>query len=175
MTAFKEFAMRYYPAALALSLLVGVTASVSEAGDYVADPRAAALVTQGQAQLDAGKTADAIDSFEAALAVDPGYTDIYLDLAAAARKDGMQGKAIHYYRVALETQPDNLAAIAGEGAALAEKGAVEKAKRNLAKLETMCGSTCPEAQSLATAIQNIPAPKVVTAEAVTPDPVVTQN
>ena len=87
----------------------------------------------------------------------------------------MQGKAIHYYRVALETQPENLAAISGEGEALAEKGAVEKAKRNLAKLESMCGSNCAEAQALATTIQNLPAPKVVTAEAVTPDPVVTQN
>ncbi|WEK47194.1 MAG: tetratricopeptide repeat protein [Candidatus Andeanibacterium colombiense] len=167
--------MRYFPAALALSLLVAVTASVSEAGVYAADPRAVALVAQGRSLLDAGKTADAIDSFEAALAVDPGYTDVYLDLAVAARKDGMQGKAIHYYRVALETQPDNLAAISGEGEALLEKGAVEKAKRNLAKLESMCGEKCAQTKALAVAIQHAPAPKVVTAEAVTPDPVVTQN
>ena len=128
-----------------------------------------------KAQLDAGKTSDAVDSFEAALAVDPGYTDIYLDLAEAARKDGMQGKAIHYYRVALTVQPDNLAAISGEGEALLEKGAVEKAKRNLAKLETMCGGNCREAKELASAIDNAPRAALVTAEAVTPDPVVTKN
>ena len=167
--------MRYFPAACALSLLVAVTASVGEASPYVADPRAAALVAQGRAQLDAGKTSDAVDSFEAALAVDPGYTDIYLDLAEAARKDGMQGKAIHYYRVALTVQPDNLAAISGEGEALLEKGAVEKAKRNLAKLETMCGGNCREAKELASAIDNAPRAALVTAEAVTPDPVVTTN
>jgi Tfp pilus assembly protein PilF len=152
-----------------------VTASVGQAGDYVADPRAAALVTQGRSMLEAGKTSDAIDAFEAALAVDPGYVDVYLDLAEAARRNGMQGKAIHYYRVAQKDQPENLAAISGEGEALAEKGAVEKAKRNLAKLETMCGDKCTETQALATAIQNVPPPKVVTAEAVAPDPVVTQN
>lgn len=167
--------MRYYPAAIALSLLVAVTASVGQAGDYMADPRAAALVAQGHSLLNEGKNTEAIDAFEAALAVDPGYTDVYLDLADAARREGMQGKAIHYYRVALEVQPENLAAISGEGKALLEKGAVEKAKRNLAKLETMCGENCEEAQSLATAIQNVPPPKIVTAEAVSPDPVVTQN
>jgi Tfp pilus assembly protein PilF len=175
MSALKEFAMRYYPAAVALSLLVAVTASMGQAGDYTADPRAAALVSQGRSLLEAGKITEAIDSFEAALAVDPGYTDVYLDLAEASRREGMQGKAIHYYRVALETQPENLAAISGEGEALVEKGAVEKAKRNLTKLETMCGDKCAETQALASAIENVPAAKVVTAEAVTPDPVVTQN
>ena len=44
--------------------------------------------------------------------------------------------------------PENLAAISGEGVALVEKGAVEKAKRNLAKLESLCGSTCPETRDL---------------------------
>lgn len=167
--------MRYYPAAIALSLLVAVTASVGQAGDYAADPRAAALVSQGRSLLEAGKTADAIDAFEAALAVDPGYSDVYLDLAEASRLEGMQGKAIHYYRAAQERQPDNFAAISGEGEALVEKGAVEKARRNLTKLETMCGESCAETQALATAIERVPPPKILTAEAVTPDPVVTQN
>lgn len=167
--------MRHYPAALALSLLFAVSASVGQASDYVADPRASALVTEGRSLLDTGKTAEAIDAFEAALAIDPGYSDIYLDLADAARRDGMQGKAIHYYREALERQPDNLAAISGEGEALVEKGAVEKARRNLSKLESMCGENCAEAQKLAEAIQRTPAPKILAAEAITPDPVVTQN
>lgn len=167
--------MRHYPAAIALSLLVAVTASVGEAGEYAPDPRAAALVSQGRSQMEAGKTAEAIDSFEAALAVDPGYSAVYLDLGEASRAEGMQGKAIHYYRAAQVREPDNLAAIKGEGEALVEKGAVEKAKRTLAKLETMCGDRCAEVQELASAIQNVPPPKILTAEAVTPDPVVTQN
>ncbi len=167
--------MRYYPAALALSLLAAVTASVGQAGDYQADPRAAALVSEGRSMLDMGKSADAIDAFEAALAIDPGYSDIYLDLAEAARLEGLQGKAIHYYRAAQEREPSNLAAISGEGEALVEKGALEKAKRNLTKLETMCGDTCAETQALAEALQNVPPPKILTAEAVTPDSVVTQN
>ena len=38
----KEFAMRFAPAAAALSLLVAVTASVGMAGDRAPDPRSAA-------------------------------------------------------------------------------------------------------------------------------------
>ena len=135
--------MRFAPAAAALSLFLATTASVTSAQQREADPRAAALIEQGDALLAAGNTQGAIDSYEAALAVDPGYTPIFIDLAEAARQDGLQGKAIRYYREALERDPGNFAAISGEGEALVEKGALEKAKRNLARLESLCGSSCP--------------------------------
>lgn len=140
--------MRFAPAAAALSLFLATTASVTSASDREADPRAVALINQGQAALEAGETQAAIDSFEAALAVDPAYTPIFLNLAEAARRDGLQGKAIRYYREALERDPDNFAAISGEGEALVEKGAVERAQRNLARLESLCGSSCPETLAL---------------------------
>lgn len=175
MSALREFAMRYYPAAIALSLLVAVSASMGQASKYKPDQRAVALVTEGRALLEAGEVQEAIGAFEAALAVDPGYSAIYLDLAEAARADGLQGKAIHYYRTALEREPANLAALTGEGEALVERGAMEKAKANLAKLESLCGKTCAEAQTLASAIAAGPKPQVLTAEAVTPEPAVTQN
>ena len=167
--------MRYTPAALALSLLAAVTASVSYGAERQPDPRAAALVAEGKSELAAGQIQAAIDSFEAALAIDPAHTPVYLDLAEAARQSGLQGKAIHYYRAALERDPNNLAAISGEGEALLEKGAIEKARRNLAQLESICGSDCEEARVLAAAIARGPQPTVLTAEAVTPDTVVTQN
>lgn len=167
--------MRYMPAAIALSLLAAVTASVGDAAPRNADPRAVELVAQGKALLNSGETQHAIDSFEAALAVDPAYSDVYLELAEAARKEGLQGKAIHYYREALETEPNNLAAISGEGEAMVEKGAVAKAEENLAKLKSMCGEGCNETQELAAAIAAGPQQKVLTAEAVTPEPTVTQN
>lgn len=144
--------MRFAPAAAALSLLFATTASVTSAQDREADPRAAALVMQGQAALAAGDTQGAIDAFEAALAVDPGHTPIFLELAEAARQDGLQGKAIRYYREALARDPGNFAAISGEGAALVEKGAVEKAKLNLARLQSLCGDNCPETVALQTTI-----------------------
>lgn len=167
--------MRYFPAALAFSLLVAVTASVGQAGTYQPDPRSVALAEQGREQLALGEVDAAIDYFEAALALDPGHSEVYLGLAEAVRGHGLQGKAIHYYRAALTREPGNLAAISGEGEALVEKGALEKAKRNLAKLESMCGTNCEETQALAAAIAAGPPVQVLTAEAVTPDPVITQN
>lgn len=168
--------MRYYPAALALSLLAGVTASMGQArnADPV-DPRAQVLLHNGRSLLAQGQVAEATDQFEAALAVDPGYLGTYLALADAARKDGLQGKAIHYYRVALLRDPNNLAAISGEGGALVEKGAVEKARKNLARLEGLCGKRCTETQALAAAITTGPQPKVMSAEAVKPEPTIETN
>jgi tetratricopeptide (TPR) repeat protein len=171
----KEFVMRYLPAALALSLMAAVTASIGQAAPHEANPRAVELVAQGKAQLAAGNTQQAVDSFEAALTVDPAYSDVYLQLAQAARDEGLQGKAIHYYQQALAREPNNLAAISGEGEALVAKGAVAKAQANLAKLKSMCGNGCDEAQQLAAAIAAGPKPKVLTAEAVSPEPKVTQN
>jgi Tfp pilus assembly protein PilF len=174
-SALKEFAMRYYPAALALSLLAAVTASASFGATSEPDPRAAHLIEEGRLALDAGQPQAAVDAFEAALAVDPAYTPIYLELARAARHEGLQGKAIHYYREALQQDPANFAALSGEGEALVEKGAIEKARRNLTKLQSLCGQTCSETQTLASSIEAGPKQPLLTAEAVQPQAVITQN
>lgn len=166
--------MRYMPAALALSAMLAVTASVGHSAPPPLDTRAATLVAQGRAALAAGEADKAIDAFEAALAVQPGHVAIYLNLAEATRKQGLQGKALHYYRDALALDPDNTYAIAGEGEALVEKGAVEKAKRNLTRLQQLCG-TCQPAAELGAAIQRGPAPQMVTADQVKSEPVVTTN
>jgi tetratricopeptide (TPR) repeat protein len=172
----KDLLMRYTPAALALSLLVAVTSSVSfSAPSKPLDARASALLAQGRAELAAGRVNEAVDAYEAALTVAPGTTQILLDLAEATRRQGMQGKALHYYREALENEPGNLLAISGEGAALAEKGAIEKARRNLSRLQGLCGSNCEATRELSAAIAQGPAPRVVSAEAAKPQPVVSEN
>jgi len=167
--------MRFAPAAMALSLAVALTASVGAGAEREADPRAATLIAEGRAALAADQPQRAIDAFEAALTVDPGYTPIFLELARASRVEGLQGKAIHYYREALVRDPGNLAAISGEGEALAEKGAIEKAKANLAKLKSMCGDGCVETRDLAAAIQRGPRVPVLAAEAVMPETKVSQS
>lgn len=167
--------MRFAPVAAALSLLLAVQASVGTAEELMPDPRAAMLIADGRAALSDGQPQKAIDAFEAALAIDPAYTPIFLELAEAARREGLQGKAIKYYRETLNRDPDNFAAISGEGAALVEKGAIEKAKINLSRLESLCGADCTETKLLASAIARGPQPKVLRAEAVMPEAVVSQN
>ena len=167
--------MRFSPPAAALSLALALTASVAWSAPPPVTARAQALVNEGRAALAAGQADNAVDAFEAALTLQPGHPAILVALAEATRKQGMQGKALHYYREVLAGDPQNLSAIAGEGQALVEKGAVEKAKRNLTKLQGLCGNSCGEAQALAAAIARGPAERVVTAEAVTPKPVANPN
>lgn len=168
--------MRYTPAAVALAVLFAVTSSIGQgAPPRPLDPRAAALVAQGRQALAAGNADAAIDAYEAALAVQPGHVAIVLNLAEATRKQGLQGKALHYYRMALKIDPDNQFAIAGEGSTLVEKGALEKAKRNLSRLNQLCGGDCAATRELAAAIQKGPAPQVVTAEQIQAKPEVGTN
>ncbi len=168
--------MRYYPAALALSLLAGVSASSGHSAPPQAlDPRAASLLAQGEGDLAAGRLDEAVNAYEAALTIQPGSVEVLLGLANVTRRQGMQGKALHYYREALVVDPQNLSAISGEGAALVEKGAVEKARRNLARLQGLCGTNCAATRQLAAVIAKGPAPRMVTADAVKPAPVVTEN
>jgi len=157
--------MRFAPVSLALSLVLAISASVGHsAPGEVLDPRAVTLEGAGRTALATGDVDKATDAFEAALAVQPGSGLITLDLAEAARRQGMQGKALHYYRRVLANDPQNIDAIAGEGEALAEKGAVDKARTNLARLETLCGAGCSAAQRLNAAIAKGPTTKVVSAE-----------
>lgn len=168
--------MRYAPVAVALSLVVGITGSMGSAkSSAIVDPRAEALIRDGRAALTRGDVGTATDSFEAALAIDPSSPSPFIGLADAARRDGLQGKAIRYYREALERDPNNVIAISGEGGAMVEKGALEKARRNLARLEGLCGKGCVETSDLAAAIARGPAPRVISAEAVKPVPKIESN
>ena len=168
--------MRYYSAALALSLLAGVSASVGHSAPArQPDPRVAALLAQGRGELDAGRIDAAIDVYEAALTIQPGEVAVLLELAAATRRQGMQGKALHYYRLALANEPQNVTAISGEGVALVEKGAVERARRNLVRLRGLCGENCDATRSLSAALAKGPAPRMVSADTIKPEPVITEN
>ncbi|HKX80437.1 MAG TPA: tetratricopeptide repeat protein [Novosphingobium sp.] len=168
--------MRYTPVALALALVAAVSSSVIHSAPGVSlDPKAAALVAHGRAELAAGRVDPALDAFESALVISPGSVAVLVSLAEAQRAQGLQGKALHYYREALEADPRNLVAIAGEGEALAEKGALEKARRNLARLKGICGGDCREVRELAAVIERVPAQRIVSADAARPAPVVSDN
>jgi len=159
--------MRFAPAVAALSLALAVTASAGRPSEPVADPRVAVMIEQGRLALAQGDANAAIDAFETALALDPGHTPIFLEMAEAARAQSLQGKAIRYYREALARDPANFAAISGEGEALVEKGAIEKAKRNLAQLQSLCGEDCVETLALQATIRKGMQTRVAVGEAET--------
>ena len=61
-----------------------------------------------------------------------------------------------------------------QGTALAEMGALDKARRNLAQVQGLCGQDCAAAQALAAAIARGPKPQVAAA-VIKPQSVVTTN
>ena len=160
--------MRLTPVVLAVTI---AAATMSSAGstqrpDDQIDPRSAALVQQAQGHATAGRNDEAIDFFETALAVDPRNRQAYLGLAAVARAQRLPGKAIGYYADALRIEPNDIAALAGQGEAYVQRGAVARAQRNLDRVRELCGRTCPQANQLAAVIQR--GPPVETAQSQAP-------
>jgi len=164
--------MRFTPAGIALAL---VLATVSSAGqgqraDADIDPRSAELVAKGDAAHKAGKLETAIDYYETALAVDPRNKAGFIGLAKVSQAQGLPGKAIRFYREVLTTEPNDVAALAGQGDAMVQKGAVEKARENLAKIKSICTDNCSAGTELAAVIAKGPPPAVLSAQATTTAP-----
>ena len=165
--------MRYTPVAVAaaLTLLTVTTAVQGQRAASAIDPRSVALLARGQAAQTAGDLDGATDLLETAVAVDPRNRAAFIVLAQIAQTRGLPGKAIRRYREALSLDPNDVAALRGQGEALVAKGAVTRAKDNLARLHTVCAKqACPEVAALSAAIAK--GPPVVTA-AVVPAPPVT--
>lgn len=151
-------------AAAALALLSVSTSLNAQRADDQIDARSVALLERGKAARAAGDLDTANGLIESALAVDPRNRAGYLALAEIARAQGLPGKAIRFYREALTLEPNDQAALRGQGEAMVQKGAVERAKENLARLKTLCGN-CADATQLAAAIAKGP-PATATAQVV---------
>ena len=158
--------MRLTPIALSAALLL---ATVSSAGlgqrpDAQIDPRSTALTEEAQGLTGQGRYGEAMDLLETALAIDPRNRQAYVGLARAAQGQKLPGKAVKFYNEALKIEPNDLNALAGQGEALVQRGAVEKAKQNLTRIRSLCHGTCPQATNLAAAIAKGPPAEVLTAQ-----------
>ena len=168
--------MRLTPIALSIAIAAATLASSGQGQrpDDQIDPRSTALVQQAQALSAAGRHNEAIDLFETALAVDPRNRAAYLGLGRVAQAQRLPGKAIRLYADALRLEPNDLNALTGQGEAYVQRGAVERARRNLERVRSLCGQPCPQAQQLAAAIERGPPAEVLAAQqpeqAPPPDP-----
>jgi Tfp pilus assembly protein PilF len=142
--------------AAALTLVSVSTSLHSQRPDNQIDARSLQLLAQGKADAAAGKLDEATDNLETALAVDPRNRAAFVVLGDVTQRRGLNGRAIRLYRDAMLLDPNDVAAIGGEGRALLTKGAVVQAKADLAKLQKLCGGNCPEAQELAAVIAKGP-------------------
>jgi tetratricopeptide (TPR) repeat protein len=151
--------MRYSTVAAAAALtLLTVSASLhGQKADAPVDPRSMALLAKGRAAQAAGNLDAATDVLETALAVDPHNREAFVTLGQVAQARGLPGKAIRLYREALLLDPNDLTALKGQGEAYVNKGAVQRARDNLAKIKALCGkAACPESGALAAVIAKGP-------------------
>ena len=157
--------MRYtsVAAALGLTLLSLHTSLAGQKPEPPVDVRSVALLERGKAARAAGNLPAANDLIESALVVDPRNRAAFVTLAEIARAQGLQGKAIRFYREALALQPTDIAALKGQGEAMVAKGAVVRAKENLAKIRQLCSDQCAEGAQLSAVIAKGPPPQVAAA------------
>ena len=151
--------MRFTSLALCLGLAAS-TLSVAVIGQRPDDqiaPQSVALFKQGEAQLAAGKLIEADDSFETALVVDPKNRAAFTAMARVAIKQQLYGQAIRLTNKALALEPSDRTAIAVQGEAMVELGALPRARENLVKLQKLCTKGCPEVATLSNAIARGPA------------------
>ncbi len=162
--------MRYTSVAVAAALaMVSISTSLhGQRPDDQIDAKSLALMQQGKAARAAGNLDAATDALETAVAVDPRNRQAFIALADVAEARGLPGKAIRLYREALLLEPNDVDALTGQGEAMVAKGAVTRAKENLARVKTLCKGACPQANALAAVIAK--GPPVATAQVVPAKP-----
>lgn len=162
--------MRLTPVVLTTAIALATMASAGhgQRPDAQIDTRSIAIAREAQAHAAAGRLMEATDGFETALAVDPRNREAYVGLARVAQAQRLPGKAIRFYSDALRIEPNDIAALSGQGEAYVQRGAVERARRNLTRVQELCGRPCPQATQLAAAITR--GPPVATAQQAVPTP-----
>lgn len=158
--------MRLTPIALtaAIALATMGSAGQGQRADDQIDARSVAFAQEAQALSGQARYQEAIDLFETALAVDPRNRQAYIGLARVAQGQKLPGKAIKFYFEALKLEPNDVNALAGQGEALVQRGAVERAKANLERIRKLCTAPCAPATTLAAVIAKGPPPEVLTAQ-----------
>ena len=151
--------MRSLPSLLLIGL-AGMALAAPVAGQRSDDqiaPKSLELQRQAKELMGAGKLEQAEDALETALAVDPRNRGAFVDMARVAEKQHLFGKAIRMTNKALLIEPNDPDAIAVQGEAMVELGAVPRAQANLQKLQQICGAKpCPQVAELSAAITRGP-------------------
>lgn len=142
--------------ALGAAALMVASPVVGQRPDNQILPQSVELQQLAHSQMASGNLLEAADLLETALVVDPRNRGAFVDLARVAKQQKLFGKAIRLANEALQLEPNDLDAIAVQGEAMVELGAIPRAKANLEKLQKLCPGSCPQATALSNAITRGP-------------------
>jgi len=151
--------MRSLPSFLLIGIAIAAFAApvAGQRSDDQIAPKSVELQHQAHELMAAGKLEQAQDALETSLAVDPRNRSAFVDMARVAEKQHLFGKAIRMTNKALLMEPNDPDAIAVQGEAMVELGAVPRAQANLQKLQQICGAkSCPQVSELSAAISRGP-------------------
>jgi tetratricopeptide (TPR) repeat protein len=112
------------------------------------------LYDQGRALALAGNYENALDTLYAIR--DKNDSMVLTMIGYSERKSGNYDVGVDYYYKALAIDPENVNTREYLGEAYVEKGKINRARAELAKIEAVCGTACEQYQDLANAIAGKP-------------------
>ncbi len=130
-----------------LRISIGLLIAGLAAPSLAATPLSTDLVAQGQAALAASKPAEALDLFETASLADPKNAAAFAGMARSYDALGLGGKALRYYREALELTPNDVSLLESQALGMISKGNVAKAQAAYDRIKKICAKVACPAQS----------------------------
>jgi tetratricopeptide (TPR) repeat protein len=99
-------------------------------------------MAQALAEIKAKNWTKAIADLKQIIAAEPSNAEAYNQLGFAYRNIGKYDLSGRAYAKVLQLDPNHTGALEYQGELFIKLGQVDKAKANLAKIKTICGTTC---------------------------------
>jgi Flp pilus assembly protein TadD len=147
--------MRAFALSLVAAAMLSLAAMPAQAVDSGgSDETAAPTLAEARADIAAERWGAAIRKLGMIVSGDAGSADAYNLLGYAFRNAGNTVRAMEAYDRALALDPQHAGALEYQGELFVMLGETDKAKANLARIETICGTGCEEYIDLAEALAN---------------------
>jgi Tfp pilus assembly protein PilF len=142
------------PRILPIVLYVVAQAALAAPAAAGADARSELAMNAGVRAIQQQDWRGAVSRLEAAIVFDPANADAFERLGYAHQQLGNPDKALKYFRIALEIEPNHVAALSRRGLVLLSSGNVEEAKADLQRLSRRCGAGCAPHDELQRALDS---------------------
>ena len=136
-------------AVILLGLLAAPVAAFAAGSDSTPEPQQADPYKQAKELIDDEEYAEAIPLLQKSIKEKGEYADALNLLGYSNRKLGDKAKAMTYYTKALNMEPNHLGANEYLGELYIQMGQLDRAERQLARLDDLCAYGCEQREELA--------------------------